>query len=232
MKLGLALATLFVAGTNSFTIDASRAADQSTHSPPDPRIALIDQAASDGNSEKVQALINEKPDLVFSKDPWNRAPLIWAVQGNREEVVKLLLANHADPNARDDASTTYPDGESALQLAVRTDAVAIAKLLLADNAAFTIHDAAGLGDVTRVSSLLQTNPSLVFSKRAGRTPLHEAAYHGQAKVATVLIAAGALVSAKDVGGQTPLHGAALGAHSGSRKDVAQILIGSVLFNIF
>jgi ankyrin repeat protein len=70
-----------------------------------------------------------------------------------------------------------------------------------------IHDAASIGDLTRVKALLQSDPDLAFSKdsRFGLTPLHVAAFSGHRDVVELLLTNKADVNAKDKDGHTPLH---------------------------
>jgi uncharacterized protein len=61
-----------------------------------------------------------------------------------------------------------------------------------------IHDAARKGDVKKVQEILASDPKSVNEQDGnGDTPLHQAALHGQYKVAEVLIAAGADVNVKN-----------------------------------
>lgn len=72
-------------------------------------LALCDEihdAASDGDVEKVQALLKGNPDLVFIKDDFGNTPLHMATFGGHKNVVELLLANRADVNAKDNTGHT------------------------------------------------------------------------------------------------------------------------------
>jgi TonB family protein len=75
-----------------------------------------------------------------------------------------------------------------------------------------IHDAARLGDLAKVKSLLKDNPSLVSSTDNYSdycyTPLHWAANEGHKDVAELLLTNKAEVNAKSCNGYTPLHFAA------------------------
>jgi len=84
-----------------------------------------------------------------------------------------------------------------------------------------IHDAARNGDVEKVKSLLQANPSLVSSKdENGNLPLHSASSRGQTEVAAVLLAGKADPNAKGQNGGTPLHAAA----AGGCREAAEMLL--------
>ena len=78
-------------------------------------------------------------------------------------------------------------------------AVAIACSTLAF--AGPIHDAARKGDLKKVQSLIQADPTSVNSLDShGDTPLHLASLHGEVAIAKVLVDAGANVNAKDNAG--------------------------------
>jgi ankyrin repeat protein len=57
--------------------------------------------------EKVKALLKDNPDLVFSKDnKYGGTPLHLAAATGHKDVAKLLLANKADVNAKDNRDAT------------------------------------------------------------------------------------------------------------------------------
>ncbi len=64
-----------------------------------------------GGMKKVKTLLNEHPELVFSKDENGATPLHAASLYGHKDVVELLLANKADVNAR------AKDGAAPLYLA-------------------------------------------------------------------------------------------------------------------
>lgn len=60
----------------------------------------LHQAASDGNTVKVRALLKAKPETVNARDKNNTTPLFWAVAQGHKKVVEVLIANKADVNMR------------------------------------------------------------------------------------------------------------------------------------
>ncbi|RDA85187.1 hypothetical protein CP532_2388 [Ophiocordyceps camponoti-leonardi (nom. inval.)] len=76
---------------------------------------------------------------IDAKDSFDQTPLFWAVEGrgNDESVVKLLLENGADINARDSG------GKTVLSVAARHGNTHIVKLLLQKGAAASIKDERG-----------------------------------------------------------------------------------------
>ncbi len=86
-----------------------------------------------------------------------------------------------------------------------------------------IREAAWEGDLYRVKSMLDGNPSLVFSnKYINGTPLHYAAEMGHMAVVELLLANEADVNARSQNGATPLHAAVLSG----KKDVLELLLAN------
>ena len=73
-----------------------------------------------------------------------------------------------------------------------------------------IHDAAEKGDLQRVKSIADANPSAIHLRGwAGETPLHYAAVHGHAHVAKELLRRGVDINVRDLNEATPLIFAAM-----------------------
>jgi ankyrin repeat protein len=115
------------------------------------------------------------------------------------------------------------DGVSALLHARYRDNLPAVEALLRANPPIDVFDAAGLGRTGRLRDLIAADPSLVGAYSSdGFTPLHLAAFFGQAEPTRVLIHAGAdvnAVSRNDMKVQ-PLHSAA----AARRDEVARLLI--------
>lgn len=78
-----------------------------------------------------------------------------------------------------------------------------------------VFEAATFGDLDRLISLLEADPSDVSARSGdGFTPLHFAAFFGQPDAVALLLARGAEVDARGTGWMTgtPLHAAASGRH--------------------
>lgn len=75
-----------------------------------------------------------------------------------------------------------------------------------------LTNAAMLGDLRTVESLLDGGADAGETDEQGRTPLHWAAYANQKRVVEALLAHGADPDPADANGQTPLHLAALSGH--------------------
>jgi ankyrin repeat protein len=79
-----------------------------------------------------------------------------------------------------------------------------------------VFEAAAFGDLDRLTELLASNPELVAAWSGdGFTPLHLAAFFGQADAARLLLARGAPSDEPGRGWMTgtPLHAAAAGSHA-------------------
>lgn len=155
-------------------------------------------AVHNGDVDKVKALIAGGIDVNASGDDNHTPPLIQATieaqQGANPDasiaILKLLLANGANVNARSDL------GATALYLAVfpmlRRPRVDVIQLLLSNGA-----------DVNART----TRSMFGGNDPPGATPLHMAAAKGLVDIVEVLLASGADVNAKAGDGSTPLRAA-------------------------
>jgi ankyrin repeat protein len=94
-------------------------------------------AAERGDLERVEILIRDYPDLVFSAYGNNGTPLHAAAGHGRRKVAEFLLANKADVNTKD------INRETALHCAAKYRCVGVAKLLLTNKADVNAMDNAG-----------------------------------------------------------------------------------------
>jgi hypothetical protein len=84
-----------------------------------------------------------------------------------------------------------------------------------------LREAARKGDIAKVETLLNADPTLINSKDgSGNTPLKYAAVTGSKKIAEILIAKGAGVNTRDGRGNAPLFHAA----GNGNREVAEMLI--------
>src|SRR2546422_10257164 len=147
------------------------------------------------------------------------AAFIDAIKAGEYERVKAMVS--ADPTLIDARGRT---GESAILTAVYHRQKEIVNLLVARGASLSLFEASAAGEVERVERLVATDPSAVNTYSAdGWTPLHLAAFFGHTKIAELLLAHDADVTARsrNTNGNTPLHAALAGNH----KMVAGLLIG-------
>jgi uncharacterized protein len=151
--------------------------------------------------------------------PENAAAFIDAIKAGEFERVKAMVS--AEPTLIDARGRT---GESAILTAVYHRQKEIVNLLVARGATLTLFEACAAGEYDRAERALGTDSSAVnaFSSD-GWTPLHLASFFGHLKVAELLLAHNADVTARSRNstGNTPLHAALAGNH----KLVAGLLIG-------
>jgi len=88
----------------------------------------IHDAAKNGDLGRVKALVKDNPDLVFSTDNDGWTALHYAAFNGKKDVAELLLADHADVNAKDNKGLT------PLHFAAGRDHRDVVELLLANNA--------------------------------------------------------------------------------------------------
>jgi ankyrin repeat protein len=171
----------------------------------------IHEAARAGDLEKVKALLEDNPDLVFSKDNLDETPLHYAAIFGGKGVAELLLANKTKVNAKD------INGETPLHWAAYSGHKDVAELLLANkaevnakdtNGLMPLHLAARLGHKDVAALLLASNADVNAKEKHGWTPLHFAVFDGRKEVVELLLASKAKVNAKGTNGWTPLHCAA------------------------
>ena len=75
-------------------------------SPPDPKATRIIEALRNGDKQDFRRLAAEDPKVGNLKGPGGTTPLMQAVLYGDSDSVRLLLANGADPNIRNEAGAT------------------------------------------------------------------------------------------------------------------------------
>jgi len=167
----------------------------------------IHEAAADGDIERVRVLLAKDPTLANAKDRIGSTPLHWAAAEGHEDVVRLLLSNRADVNARPGNLVT-PLGSAA-----HRGQADIVKLLISNGANVDLADVthitppatAAFGGYKQIVEILLANNAQVNVKdEHGSTPLHEAAAAGSNEIVSLLLANKADVNARDIEGRTPL----------------------------
>ncbi len=136
----------------------------------------IFEAAAIGSVARVQALVSADPSVVHAWSPDGFTALGLASFFGRLAVVRLLLAQGADPNV----PGRNPGRYTALTGAVAARSVEV------------------------VAELLRRGADPNYRYGPGYTPLHEAAASGSDEIARLLVEAGANLDARTEEGKSPL----------------------------
>ena len=184
--------------------------------------AAIRHAASRRDKDELPKLLAAHRQLVDARDGLGNTALYLAAFTDSADVVPVLLAAKADPNATNRA------GGTPYSIALERDRVVIAELLrkaggkenrITDG--LPIRQAARKGDVEKVRELVQARPELVAVRDdLDRSPLHEAALIGSTSVVEFLLERKAEVDARDFSRSTPL----LLAAGAGQKGVVELLL--------
>lgn len=171
-------------------------------------------AISDNDHEAFQKLLRAGA-LVNEPDSENRAttPLLRALDGNCDRIVKDLLAAGADCNLPD------ADGTTPLMMAAQRDNLENVKVLIrrgADPDVVNENERQGAlvfaEDWEVIRFLVASGANLEIRDDSGETPLAVAARIGDERKAEILLDLGADPRAKDDRGLTPLELAKEGKH--------------------
>jgi ankyrin repeat protein len=220
---------------SAITVKADPATQPSTQPSADPKLSVSDvsvirDAANRGDWEKIKAILNDNPDLVFSKDDDGKTPMHYASTQGQKDVVEFLLAHKADVNARDN------DGGTPLYYAAKYGNKEVVELLLANKAEVDaknndgetpLYAAASSREYTvEESGVTPANGVDLSNAQSGSTVpgymsqrLSEKEYPSARDVAGILLAKGADANVKDKAGKTPLDEAV----SCGNKGVAEVL---------
>ncbi len=166
-------------------------------------------ASAAGDIVRVKALLNQDPRLVNAQH-WYQFPIHMAVREGHADVVQLLLEHGADPGQ---SRFLYDSWDKMLRVAEERGQGAVKGLL---EAAMTerfgydpdferLGDAIKGRDANRVSSIVASDPHLVFASDAlGNGSIHWAALTRQLALIDVFLESGADIDARRADGQTPL----------------------------
>jgi len=165
-------------------------------------------AAAWGKTARVESMLRADRSLVHARDEKGRTPLHWAAANAQRETARVLLANGADPNAKNDRGTT------PIREVNPYESDNIEDLLLEHGAQIDLFEAVHRGDKQRVETLLKNDPALLAMRAEyGGTPLHAAAGGGQAEITRLLLAKGLDPDVRNDFGDFPLAVAAARGHT-------------------
>jgi cytochrome c len=171
----------------------------------------IHEAAVDGDTERVERLLDEGADVNAPDDAGT--PLQWALFGGQSATARILLEHGADPNVEG------PAGTPLLAATIGGD-VEVVGLLLGHGADPNRGDrstpliaASQSGNQEIAALLLEHGADASFATFDGVTALHKAAERGHLEVARQLVDHGADVNAITAAGKPPIHIAVAGNHA-------------------
>jgi ankyrin repeat protein len=195
---------------------------------------VLHAAATHAGDKLLQDLLRDSGLPVDIRDGAGRSPLHRGSERGCPEVIEILVALGADPDAKDDEGKTPLDlavtadepltvdallegganacgAETMLRAAERGSVPALKRVAAADAKMKTrdgktlLHLAAVTSGVDLVETLVKGGATVDAKDPQGWTALHCACAQGQAPLARALLFAGADPNAKDGEGRTPLH---------------------------
>ncbi|MGJ1527619.1 ankyrin repeat domain-containing protein [Sphingobacterium spiritivorum] len=134
----------------------------------------IHEACAAGLTQHVEAIILQKPEIVDELSTQGFTPLGIATHFSREDIMRILLKNHADPNIpSQNGYNVYP-----------------------------LHAALNANNSTISKMLIEAGAYVNIAQSSRITPLHLAAQHGNIDLIIVLLENGADISARSDMGLT------------------------------
>ena len=172
---------------------------------------MLMKAATLGDLKTVESLLSAgiNPNLPLRDQ---QSPISFAILAGQTQVVQLLLAWHADPNAP--MNSRFP--ETPLQYAAQNGNVRMASILIAGGAEVnrkgaqggTALHAAG-AHLEMVRLLIEKGADLNARDAEGASPLDDAVWRGSLDTVAILLAHGARLNEADTQtGATPINEAA------------------------
>lgn len=123
----------------------------------------IHDAAQAGDLAKVESLVKEHPELVFSKDEqYGQTPLHIAAFNDQKAMAEFLLANKADVNAK------AKNGSTPLHLAAAKGNKDIVELLLAHHAEINALDNDGWSPMHSAAQWNQKETEDLLASKGGK----------------------------------------------------------------
>jgi ankyrin repeat protein len=176
---------------------------------------MLIRAAMLGDLKTMENLLSAgfNPNLPIRD---GQTPLSFAMLGGQTQVVELLLAWHADPNAPMDARLEY--SETPLQYAAQSGNMRMVSVLIAGGAQLNtkgpkgrtpLHAAVASGHLDMLRLLLENGADLNVRDAEGASPLDDAVWRGSLDAVAILLAHGARLDEADTQtGATPINEAA------------------------
>ena len=192
---------------SAFLLSSSSGAIAAPPAPPpsarvqDSFTGFIDAIRS-GNVDEVRRRADQTPTLLTERDArFGATALHWAAAGGDPAMATLLLERGADPCAKNGeglrpSEVALNNGRLGVAFVLRCPTEPLESLLFAATQA---------GDQSTVIQVLDLKPTAVNSvDTIGATPLHWAAFKGNATLTAFLLDNGADATARNRAGKTPL----------------------------
>jgi ankyrin repeat protein len=192
-----------------------------------------------GDLDKATALVEKGAEVNARSGMGRTALLAAAAQRDSYRIVKFLMENGADPNARDEAGEFLTGGKNAtaLMLAARSRDPRTVQLLLdhgadvnaaASTGATALTEAISARHVEAVRMLLERGARVNYAfGQIRQTPLIWASFQECPEIVEMLLDAGADVHAKDALGSTALVWAAMSERDDTATVAALLRAGAL-----
>ena len=177
---------------------------------------MFTKASRDGDLKTIETLLSAGFDPNLPVHGYT--PLYFAMQQNRADVVDLLLAAHADPNALVIAGNTSRFSETPRQFAVQQCNSQIVSRLIAAGARIDAKGTTGrtplqyaikVGHLDTIRFLIEQGADPNVRDAEGASSLDNAAWYGSLDTVAILLAHGARLNESDTQtGATPINEAA------------------------
>ena len=151
----------------------------------------IHEACAAGLTEQVQFMVDQKPDVINELSSHGFYPLGIAAHFGKEDIVRILLRNRANPNSSSQNDyQVFP-----LHSALSNNQNNIAKMLIEAGAEVNVlqssrisplHLAAQEGNIDLIIVLLEHGANIAQKNELGQTPSDLAAQKGFLEIAEIL----------------------------------------------
>lgn len=173
------------------------------------------KATKDGDLQTIESLLSIGFDPSGPVHGYGYTPLWFAIECGRTDVVDLLLAAHADPNAR---VIPPPFFATPLELALQGGNIHIASRLVESgahvdakgaNGRTALYDAVTGVHLDAIRFLIERGADVNIRDTEGASPLDDAIWRGSIDAVAILLAHGARLNEPDTQtGATPINEAA------------------------